>query len=211
MRLGGRGPHVCGPYAGHRHRRAVHRLAAIIPVVAGLSYLSVLRLGGDAYMGGLMTVNELGLPTEFVYSEPLTPSKLQVSLYGSALGRYVMVDLIGKGLLDASQARGAPTLVGQGDLLPLATRVKRPLCQLTLTTLRPLNEVGQVKENSPEEHVVQLSEVYSPYLLRIYDRVNFPVAQHLPALMECAARFDILEPFNRVTRTLELIRDGATA
>lgn len=161
-------------------------------------------------MGGLMTVNDLGLPTEFIYSEPLTPSKLQLSLYGTTLGRYLMLDVVGKGLVEASQARGVPIVLGHGDLLPLATRVKRPLCQLTATNQRPLGEAGAMKEQSPEEFLAQLTEVQSPYHFSIYDRVNFPVEQHLPVFIECAGRFDVLEPLSRIARTLELVRDGAT-
>ena len=160
-------------------------------------------------MGGLMTVNDLGLPTEFIYSEPLTPSKLQLSLYGTTLGHYLMLDVVGKGLVESSQARGVPVVLGHGDLLPLATRVKRPLCQLTATNQRPIGEAGATKEQSPEEFLAQLSEVQSPYHIRIFDRVNFPVEQHLPAFIECSGRFDLLEPLNRIARTLELVRDGA--
>lgn len=160
-------------------------------------------------MGGLLTVNELGLPTEFIYSEPLTPTKLQLSLYGTTLGRYVMVDVVGKGLLEASQARGVPVVLAQPELLPLATRVKRPLCHLSLSAQRPLSEVGQIRQNSEEEFVAQLSEVQSPYHFRIFDRASFPPEQHLPVFIECAARFDLLEPLGRVTRTLEMIRSGA--
>jgi hypothetical protein len=161
-------------------------------------------------MGGLMTVNDIGLPTEFIYSEPLTPSKLQLSLYGTTLGRYLMLDVVGKGLVEASQARGVPVIVGHGDLLPLATHVKRPLCQVTATNQRPLGDAGATKEQSPEEFLAQLGEVQSPYIFRIYDRVNFPVEQHLRVFIECAGRFDLLEPLNRIARTLELVRDGAT-
>jgi hypothetical protein len=179
--------------------------------MAALSYLAVVRLGGEAFMGALLTVDGLGLPTEFIYSEPLTPTKLQLSLYGTTLGRYLMVDVVGKGLLEASQARGVPVVVGHGDLLPLATRVKRPLCQLTATNQRPLGETGATRELTPEEFLAQLSEVQSPYNFRIYDRVNFPVEQHLPAFIECAGRFDLLEPLSRIARTLELVREGANA
>ncbi len=179
--------------------------------MAALSYLSVLRLSGEVFMGALLTVSDLGLPTEFIYSQPLTPTKLQLSLYGTTLGRYLMVDVVGKGLLEASQARGVPVIVGHGDLLPLATRAKRPLCQLTETSQRPLGEPGELREQSPGEFLAQLTEVHSPYNFRIYDRVNFPVEQHLPAFIECAARFDVLEPLSRVGRTLELIREGADA
>lgn len=182
--------------------------------MAALSYLDVLRLSGDVFMGGLMTVSELGLPTEFIYSEPLRPSKLQLSLYGTTLGRYLMIDVVGKGLIEASQSRGVPVVLARDELLALATRVKRPLCLLAQTTQRPLSAVGEVRTREGveggEEFTAQLSEVQSPYSFRIFDRVNFPVEQHLKAFLDCAARFDILEPLSRVRRTLELLKDEKT-
>jgi len=174
-----------------------------------LSYLEVLALTGDCIMGGLLTVNELGLPTEFLYSDAIRPSKLQVSLYGTTLGRYLMVDVVGKGLLDSSKARGAPVVVGHSDLLQLATKVKRPFCQLSATSQRPLAEVGSMRESRPEEFAVQLSDVQSPYIFRIFDRINFPVDTHLPLFIEFAGHFDILEPLDRVKRTLEVLRHDA--
>jgi len=174
--------------------------------MASLTYLDVVALSNDCFLGGLLTVNELGLPTEFHYSDPIRPSKLQLSLYGSTLGRYVMVDVVGKGLLDASQARNAPVVVGHSDLLGLATKTKRALCKLTTTNLRFLGEVGEIKESNAEEFAAQLNDVQSPYSFRIFDRVNFPVDQVLPVFIECAVRFDLLEPMSRVKRTLEAVQ-----
>jgi hypothetical protein len=179
--------------------------------VAGISYLDVLRLTGDVFLGGLLTVNETGLPTEFIYSEPVRPSKLQISLYGSTLGRYLMLDVVGKGLVDASQGRGLPVVVAQGDMLPLATRVKRPLCHLRQSAMRPLEQEGQLLEQTADEVLVQLTDVASPWHLRFFDRQSFPVEQHLPNLMECARRFDLLEPLQRVKRTLETLKGGTEA
>lgn len=120
-----------------------------------------------------------------------------------------MVDVVGKGLLDSSKARGAPVVVGHSELLQLATKVKRPFCQLTATSQRPLAEVGSMRESRPEEFAVQLSDVQSPYVFRIFDRINFPVDTHLPLFIEFAGHFDILEPLDRVKRTLEVLRhDG---
>lgn len=177
--------------------------------MASLTYLDVLAISNDCFIGGLLTVSELGLPTEFHYSDPIRPSRLQLSLYGTTLGRYLMVDVVGKGLLDASQARNAPVVVGHNELLGLATKTKRALCKLTATNLRPLGDIGEIRENNVEEFTAQLSEVQSPYGFRIFDRVNFPVDQVLPTFIECAARFDLLEPLGRVKRTLEAVQYDA--
>jgi hypothetical protein len=180
--------------------------------VASLSYIDVLRLSGDVYMGGLMTVNELGLPLEFLHCEPLQPSRLQLSLYGTTIGRYLMVDVLGKGLIEGSQSRGVPVVLAREELLSLATRVKRPLCCLSATTQRPLSDAGDIKPrdnaDDAKEFLAQLNETQPPYMLSIYDRISFPVEQHMRTLVDCASNFDILEPLNRIRRTLELLRGG---
>lgn len=163
---------------------------------------------GDLCLGGLLSVDELGLPQEFLHSDPIHPSKLQLSLYGTTMSRYLMVDVIGKGLVEASQSRGAPVVVGHSELLALATKVKRPFVKLQSTNQRPLGEVGDIRENSDTEFAAQLNDVQNPYIFTIFDRQNFPIAQHLPSFIECAARFDVLEPMVRVKRTLEVIQRG---
>jgi hypothetical protein len=177
--------------------------------VSALSYLQITRLSGDVFMGGLLSVSELGLPTEFFYSEPLKPSKLQISLYGSTIGRYLMLDVVGKGLIEASAARGVPVVLGSVDLLPLATRVKRPLCFLTASHQPPLTQEGEIQPADPgnTEFVVQLSELQSPWRIRIYDKANFPLEQHMRTLIECSKRFELTEPLGRISRTLEQIKE----
>jgi hypothetical protein len=145
------------------------------------------------------------------------PSKLQLSLYGSTFGRYLMLDVVGKGLVEASAARGVPVIIGHGELLPLATRIKRPLCVLTQTHLPPLGEVGGLRQangtappgTTDTEFIAQLSDVQSPWQFRIFDRVNFPLESHLKTFCDCAQRFDLLEPLQRVRRTLEQLRGGS--
>ncbi len=67
-------------------------------------------------------------------------------------------------------------------------------------------EVGEIMGHTAEEFMVQLNEVASPYQFRIYDRVSFPVEQQLPSFMECAERFNLVEPISRIKRTLEVLK-----
>ena len=176
--------------------------------MAGLAYLDVVELEGGIWMGALMAVNQLGIPTEFIYSEPLAPSQLQASMYGDALRDYVSLDVIGRSLIEDSQSAGCPVVVAGIELLQLATRVKRPLCRLASTSLKPLDELKALREKQDGEVLVQLDEDGPPWSLRIYDRVNFPIEQHLNSFIDCAARFDLLEPLKRVRATLELLAKG---
>jgi len=176
--------------------------------MAGLAYLDVARLDGEVYMGGLMTVNELGIPTEFLYSEPIEPTKLQASMYGAALGEFLTLDVIGRTLIADSSTAGIPVVVAAAELLQLATRTKRPLCRLASTGLKPLGAPGQMSDRNEGEVLAQLDDDGPPWSFRFFDRVNFPVEQHLNNFIDCAAKFDLLEPLARVRSTIELLAAG---
>jgi hypothetical protein len=85
-------------------------------------YLVVRADEGGAYVGGLMVTDASGLPVDFRYTDPITPTRLQRALYGGVLDRYLRSEVVLRTLLDALET--APTLlvVDDPDLLdePLA-------------------------------------------------------------------------------------------
>ncbi|MCB1217332.1 hypothetical protein KDL44_08055 [bacterium] len=171
-----------------------------------ISYLDIAHLRADSYAGGLLSVNELGIPVEFIHSEQIRPTDLQASLYGSTLGRYLLLDVIGKGLAEASQQKGAPLVVASPDLLPLAQRVRRPVCCLQRTENRPLSDSGATDWLNETELQVQLNETRSPLLFRIHSRENFQAERTVPGFSECARSFDVLEPLSRIRRILDSLQ-----
>ncbi|MCB1187141.1 hypothetical protein KDL29_08245 [bacterium] len=171
-----------------------------------ISYLDIVRLRGDLHIGGLLSVNELGIPIEFIHSEQIRPTELQTSLYGSTLGRYLLLDVIGKGLVDASQQKAAPLVVNGKDLLALGQRVKRPVCFIQRTENRPLSDSGAFEWLSETELQAQLGEHRSPILLEVFSRDNFAAEKTIPGLGECGASFDVLEPMGRIRRILDALQ-----
>lgn len=165
--------------------------------------MDIVQLRGDLFIGGLLTVNDLGIPTEFMHSEQIRPTALQISLYGSTLGKYLLLDVVGKGLAEASQHRALPLVVASRELLPLAERVRRPVCHVSRTSDRPLSDVGDMELLSDTEMQVQLSDTRSPMLFQIYSAENFAESKSLPIFASCSRNFDIAEPLQRVRRTLE--------
>jgi hypothetical protein len=168
--------------------------------------MDIVQLRGDLFIGGLLTVSDLGIPTEFMHSEQIRPTALQISLYGSTLGKYLLLDVVGKGLAEASQHRSLPLVVASRELLPLADRVRRPVCYLSRTSDRPLADVGDMEQLSDTQMQVQLSDTRSPVLFEIYSRDNFAEAKSLPVFRDCSRNFDITEPMQRVRRTLESLQ-----
>src|SRR5512139_3146178 len=53
-----------------------------------VGYFCHLGLDGR-HLGGILVTNEIGVPLEFKYTEPVALSRLQRALYGAALERYL--------------------------------------------------------------------------------------------------------------------------
>ena len=91
-----------------------------------IGYLDVQQLGPAGYLGGLLVVDDFGLPVEFRHTLALQPTKLQKTLYGDALDRYLRAAVIAVRLLDDLDSRPGvvltsdPILAVGGDALPVA-------------------------------------------------------------------------------------------
>lgn len=72
-----------------------------------LAYFMVVREGAS-FLGGLLLTDESGIPLDFRYTEPITPTKLQSVLYGKALESHLREEVIQKALL--KELKGSPDL-----------------------------------------------------------------------------------------------------
>ena len=72
-----------------------------------LAYFMAVKEGGS-YLGGLLVTDSGGIPLDFRYTEPITPTKLQSVLYGKALEPHLKEEVIQKTLL--KELKTAPVL-----------------------------------------------------------------------------------------------------
>lgn len=63
-----------------------------------IAYLDSRKIEGK-FIGGLLSVDERGIPVEFKYTDPVVPNELQKILYGSSIDTYLKGELIAKTLL----------------------------------------------------------------------------------------------------------------
>ena len=64
-----------------------------------------------------MVTDASGLPVDFRYTDPVTPTRLQRALYGNVLDRYLRAEVVLRTLLDALDAPPSLLLVDDPDLL----------------------------------------------------------------------------------------------
>ena len=80
-----------------------------------LAYFVTLKEGAS-YLGGLLLTDVSGIPIDFRYTEPITPTKLQTLLYGKALEPYLKEEVIQKALLKELKSPPDVFLLPASDL-----------------------------------------------------------------------------------------------
>ena len=170
----------------------------------------VVRAGDDGtYVGGLMVTDPSGLPVDFRYTDPVTPTRLQRALYGNVLDRYLRAEVVLRTLLDALDAPPSLLLVDDPDLLG------EPFDGFAVALIAPskADPIGPVGARS--------AEGTGTFLLQA-DASGHPVRVSLPegspheavvveALVGLSERMDVLEPVARVQDALDVIVAGEAA
>jgi hypothetical protein len=182
-----------------------------------LAYLAITSPQSGSYQGGILIVNEVGLPVEFRYSDVVQPTVLQQVLYGKTLGNYIKRHvLLGSLLSDLAQPYAL--ILTQEDCF-LDVVLPTPVIRLMGTQTSPAimansKAVGDAKPLNPADWLVVLASDSTPV------RVGFPahpttgealteVQPVVETLVQAAATLDVLEPFERVKAALQALQSGA--
>src|SRR5680860_334114 len=122
----------------------------------------VVRADDDGtYVGGLMVTDPGGLPVDFRYTDPITPTRLQRALYGAALDRYLRTEVVLRTLLEALDAPPTILLVEDPDLLDEPVE-GCPVALVAHSGLEPLGEVGATSAQGGGSFLLQASEGAHP-------------------------------------------------
>lgn len=160
---------------------------------------------GASYLGGLLVVDAAGIPQDFRYTEPITPTRLQSILYGKALEPHLKEEVIQKTLL--KELKSSPDLL----VIPSAElaggwsgEAKCPVLALQKSQEQALPRLGEIFRVNPREFLLQLAEGASP-LRVIFSASVEASAQEIAAqkLVEAGYHMDLLEPLERVASALQ--------
>lgn len=171
-------------------------------------YLVVRGDGDGAYLGALMVADHTGLPLDFRYTDPITPTRLQRALYGGVLDRHLRTEVVARTLIGA--VTQAPTLIVVDERAladePLAGC---PVVVLGSSAAGPLGAPGAVHTQGGDSLLVQIVEGAHPVRVGIgADHLGAGADGVIDALVELGATMDLLEPLDRVRDALDLIAAG---
>jgi hypothetical protein len=161
---------------------------------------------GGTYVGGLMVTDTRGLPVDFRFTDPVTPTRLQRALYGGVLDRYLRSEVVLRTLLDALAEPPSLLLVDDPSLLVEPIDLC-PLAFVGPSQAESLGAVGTRSGTSAHSFLLQVSDSGHPL------RVTLPTesdheALVIETLLSLAERMDVLEPIERVRDALGVIVEG---
>jgi hypothetical protein len=160
---------------------------------------------GKAYRGGVLVVDDSGTPREFRCTSPVRPNGTQRILYGDNLDPFMLLELMGKPLLQALRESLDIVLVNDRWLLNLREQMDKPI-----VFLRPQGaEVIQESTNDQEAPAIiqPFSDEFEPVVVQSFPGQAEDLAFARPLLQECSARIDILEPFQRIGKALAKVHE----
>lgn len=176
-----------------------------------LAYFMAVKEGAS-YLGGLLVTDPSGIPLDFRYTEPITPTRLQGILYGKSLEPHLKEEVIQKTLL--KELKTAPDL-----FILSATELaggwsgdpRFPALAVQKSQEQPLAKPGDAFRAGPRELLLQVSEGAAP--LRVIFAASVDAAtqeQAVQKLLEAGYHMDLTEPLERVAAALQslVVKEG---
>lgn len=173
-----------------------------------IGYILARELGQNAFIGGLLVTDEKGFPVEFRYTDPVTPSKLQRIIYGNALDKYLIVEVIARSLLESLHDKPGLFITDSKLILEMSEVLSAPLISIQESGQSPLPEMGHVKKLDNGEILMQIHPSGGPaHITYAGSEDGFEKVQ--PLIAELGNEMDILEPLKRISSALKEIMENS--
>lgn len=163
----------------------------------------------EKHMGAIMVTNQIGVPLEFKYSEPVTATKLHRILYGSVLDKYLHETVIRDRLAKELQSTPSYFITSYDEKEFLGALVDREMMAIQKYALPPQELKGTFTRIREREAIIEL-EGDAIFLRIAFSTGDEKVQQAMVAwLQEMARTMDVLEPLDRISTALtSLCGDG---
>ena len=166
-------------------------------------YLVIQADEGGTYVGGLMVTDPSGLPVDFRFTDPVTPTRLQRALYGGVLDRYLRTEVVLRTLMEALEQ--PPSLLVVDDPTLLDEPIDRcPIAFVGPSRSAAIGAPGARSGQGSNTFLLQTSDTGHP--LRVTLPADSQDEEHVAAaLVAVSERMDVLEPLERVRDALGVI------
>jgi hypothetical protein len=156
------------------------------------------------HMGGVLVTNQLGVPVEFKYTEPITTTRLHSILYGASLERYIHETVIRDRL--SREIRAVPdyfiTPYSEKEFLGSMAGKEMMAVQSMVGLAR--ESTGPFIRIKDRELIVELED--GPSLRIAFSTPDDSLQRSMITwLQELSRSMDLLEPIERVANALNML------
>ena len=164
------------------------------------------------FRGAALVTDSRGIPTDFRYTEPVRPTKLERILYGSALDIYLREDIILDNLLSAVETKPSLWILSDEELMdPVQKISKLPAVVIATSARSPLEQSGQCEPTGESGvFMLQADNISAPLRLTVSPDNVSKISQFAQFLTASAEDMELLEPFSRIARALEAVAETET-
>ncbi len=159
----------------------------------------------ERHMGAILVTNQIGVPVEFKYTEPVVATRLHKILYGSVLEKYLHETVIRDRL--GREVRSFPNffIAPYDEKEFLGTIAEREMMAIQRYSLPPGDLSGPFSRIREREAIIELEE--ERIFLRLAFSTSDETTQHNMAawLQEISRTMDVLEPLDRMAAALTSI------
>lgn len=171
-----------------------------------LAFISLVELEKDVFRGGVLVTDAQGKPLEFRCTSAIQPTAVQKTLYGGTLNAHMAVELTARPLLNAVKQEYDAVFVTQDDFIELRKAIKKPLLVVAKQG-ETLATQENAEEPSKSELLASPSGKFDPVVLTCHWQHAGDIDQTLPNLGVLFSRFDLIEPFARISSALTLLHE----
>jgi len=180
---------------------AIQEKQVVSPSRKQIGYFCHLKMD-ERHMGGILITNQIGVPLEFKYTEPVTATRLHRILYGSVLEKYLHETVIRDRL--GREVRALPNyfITGYDEKEFLGSVADRDMVAIQKYSLPPADISGPFNRIREREAIIELRED-AEFLRLAFSTSDETVQLNIVAwLQEIARTMDILEPLDRIAAAL---------
>lgn len=155
-------------------------------------------------MGGVLVTNEIGVPVEFKYTEPVSLNRMQKTLYGAVLDRYLHEKVIRDSLARELQSNPKYIITGFEEKEYLGTLAGREMVALQEIRSASSEPGGSLTRPRDRETVITTDD--SPGLRAAFSTSDETLQQDMISWLQGVAQtMDLLEPLDRIKAALKII------
>ena len=165
------------------------------------------------FRGAALVTDTRGIPTDFRYTEPVRPTRLERILYGGALDIYLREEVILENLIKAIETKPVLWIVDNEILIaPVQKLAKLPALVMEISQRSPLDHAGQVEPTAESGvFVFQADGISAPMRLIVTSENVSKISQMTGILTTAAEEMELMEPFTRIAKALDAITEAESA